>query len=376
MNPDPRKTPLYEEHVRLNGKMADFAGWLMPLWYLAGQSAEHHAVRNRCGIFDTCHMGEFKITGPGSLPFLSRMLSNNIGKITDDQAQYNHMFNEHGGVIDDCILYRFNSESWMLVINAGDINGDYQWLKSHLTENVRLENVSDQTVKIDLQGPNGPKLISKWIQSEKLLELKFFHFLSDIDIAGMKVLVSRSGYTGEIGFELYTDVGSGSRLWQLLLKDGSDFGLRPCGLGARDTLRTEAGLPLHGHELHPGRIGLGHPWEFAIDWGHDFIGREILLNNRDRLDFFVVPFILEGKRKAMPGWEVVLDHEVIGIVLSGVISPTLNNTPIGFAGLRFNPGPETQIHFKQKDRDLLLNGKVAKIPFVKGTSRKKMELFL
>jgi aminomethyltransferase len=206
--------------------------------------------------------------------------------------------------------------------------------------------------------------------------LKFFHFLSEIHIEGMKVLVSRTGYTGEIGFELYTDVMNGSRLWQLLLNAGSDFGIQPCGLGARDTLRTEAGLPLHGHELHPGRVGLGHPWEFAIDWDHDFIGRKTLLEKKDRLALFVVPFILDGKRKAMPGWEAVVDGKVVGSVLSGVISPTLGNTPIGFAGLNFRPEPETQICFKQKDRDVVLSGKVAEIPFVKTTSRKKMELFL
>lgn len=376
MNPDPRKTPLYDEHVRLKGKMADFSGWWMPLWYPTGQSTEHHAVRNHCGMFDTCHMGEFKITGSGSLPFLSRILSNAVDGIVDNQVQYNHMFNEHGGVLDDCILYRFDSENWMLVVNAGDIETDFKWLTTHLSGKVQINNVSDQTVKIDIQGPNTPKLMLNWIKREELIELRFFHFLPDVNIEGMNVLVSRTGYTGEIGFEIYTDVHHGSRLWQLLLKEGASFGLQPCGLGARDTLRTEAGLPLHGHELHPGRIGLGHPWEFAIDWDHDFIGRKILLNKRDRLDFFVVPFIIDGRRKAMPGWEVVSDNEVIGSVLSGVISPTLNNTPIGFAGLRFHPEPGTQIHFKQKDHDLLLSGQVAEIPFVKGTSRKKMVVFI
>jgi aminomethyltransferase len=333
-------------------------------------------VRNHCGMFDTCHMGEFKITGSGSLPFLSRMLSNAIDGIVDTQVQYNHMFNEQGGVLDDCILYRFDSENWMLVVNAGNIETDFKWLTTHLSGKVQIDNVSDRTVKIDIQGPNSPKLMLNWIKREELVKLRFFHFLSDVDIAGMNVLVSRTGYTGEIGFELYTDVRHASRIWQLFLKEGAGFGLQPCGLGARDTLRTEAGLPLHGHELHPGRIGLGHPWEFAIDWDHDFIGRKILLDKRDRLDFFVVPFIIDGKRKAMPGWEVVSDNEVIGTVLSGVISPTLDNTPIGFAGLRFSPEPETPIHFKQKDRDLLLSGRVAEIPFVKGTSRQKMALFL
>jgi aminomethyltransferase len=376
MNSEPKKTPLYEEHVRLNGKMADFAGWLMPLWYGTGQVAEHHAVRNHCGMFDICHMGEFEIKGPDSVSFLSRLLSNNILKMSNGQAQYHFILNEKGGIIDDCILYRFDAENWMLVTNAGNIETDFNWLRAHLSGNIQLNNISDRTVKIDIQGPNAPKLVLNWIKREKLAGLKFFHFFTDINIAGMNVLVSRTGYTGEIGFELYTDVSHGSRLWQLLLNAGRDLGLQPCGLGARDTLRTEAGLPLHGHELHPDRVGLGHLWEFAIDWDHDFVGKDALVNRRERPDLFVVPFILDGRRKAMPGWEVVTENKVAGSVLSGVISPTLDNTPIGFAGLHFRPDPETRIYFRRKDRDALLSGKVTEIPFVKGTSRKKMAQFI
>jgi aminomethyltransferase len=371
-----KKTPLYEEHVQLGGKMVDFAGWLMPLWYSDGQSFEHHAVRNGCGLFDICHMGEFEIRGSGSWTFLSRMLSNNIQKMSDNQAQYHFMLNDEGGVIDDCILYRFDSEHWMLVVNAGNCDTDFKWLESHQLKNVQLENISDHIVKIDLQGPRAPKMMLHWIEWEELVGLKFFHFLSDIDIGGMKVIVSRTGYTGEIGFELYIDAELGSALWQLLLKEGSEFGIQPCGLGARDTLRTEAGLPLHGHELRPDRVGLGHPWEFVIDWEHDFIGREALLKQKETLEYFVVPFIVDGKQKAMPGCEVVYDDKVIGSVLSGVISPTLNNTPIGFAGLHLQPENDTALLFRPRDREGTLIGKATVIPFVKGTSRKKMELFI
>jgi aminomethyltransferase len=376
MNLGSKKTPLFEEHNKLGGKMTDFAGWLMPLWYAKGQSFEHHAVRNKCGLFDICHMGEFEIKGSRSLTFLSYMLSNNIQKMSDNQAQYNFILNDEGGVIDDCILYRFDSEKWMLVVNAGNIDTNFEWLKAHVTNHVRLENVSNQIVKIDLQGPNAPSLMSKWVQREKLVGLKFFRFLSDIDIEGMKVLVSRTGYTGEIGFELYTPVECGNQLWQVLLKEGIDFDLQPCGLGARDTLRTEAGLPLHGHELRPDRVGLGHPWEFVIDCDHDFIGRKALLEQRDRLEYFVVPFIVEGRQKAMPGWEVLVDNEKAGIVLSGVTSPTLGNVPIGFAGLYLQPENNTTLLFKPRNRDGIINGKTAEIPFVKGSSRKKMGLFL
>lgn len=376
MKVDSKKTPLFEEHIKLGGKMADFAGWLMPLWYSKGQSFEHHAVRNQCGIFDICHMGEFEIKGTGSLSFLARMFSNDIRKMSDNQAQYNFMLNDEGGVIDDCILYRFDDEHWMLIVNAGNIVTDFEWLQSHLIKSIQLDNISDQIVKIDLQGPSAPSMMSKWIKREELIGLKFFRFLSDIDIEGMEVLVSRTGYTGEVGFELYTNVEQGNQLWQVLLKEGRNFGLEPCGLGARDTLRTEAGLPLHGHELRSDRIGLGHPWEFVIDWDHDFIGRNALLEQKNRLEYFVVPFVADGKQKAMPGCEVLIHNEKVGMVLSGVSSPTLGNTPIGFAGLFFQPENGTELHFKPRDRDGIINGKVEEIPFVKGTSRKKMELFL
>ena len=203
---EPKKTLLHDEHVKLGGKMADFAGWIMPLWYTPGQVKEHHATRRACGLFDICHMGEFQIDGPQSLPFLSRMLTNNVERIQDGQAMYNFMLNGEGGVVDDCILYRFSATHWMLVVNAGNIDKDFEWLKSHAPEGVSLENISDRTVKIDLQGPNAPKLMMRW-GDEALSTLKFFRFLQNVDVEGMEVLVSRTGYTGEIGFELYTDAG-------------------------------------------------------------------------------------------------------------------------------------------------------------------------
>ena len=163
-----RKTLLYDEHVRLGGKMADFAGWRMPLWYPTGQSVEHHATRKACGLFDICHMGEFEIKGSGSLAILSQLLTNDVERLVDGQAMYNFMLNEAGGVVDDCIIYRFDQENWMLVVNAGDIEGDFEWLRRNGSSDVQLENISDRTVKIDLQGPNAPKLMTKWVEREVL----------------------------------------------------------------------------------------------------------------------------------------------------------------------------------------------------------------
>ena len=374
---NPKRTPLYDEHLALNGKMADFAGWVMPLWYSTGQSEEHHATRKACGLFDICHMGEFDIKGKGAMSYMSRMLTNDIGRLVDGQAMYNFMLNEEGGVIDDCIIYRFDEENWMLVVNAGNIEGDFQWLEKHTPSDVQLTNISDETAKIDLQGPSAPRLMQSLMGDEGLSDLKFFRFLRDVDIAGMKVLVSRTGYTGEIGFELYTDVKDASKLWKLLLSEGNGLGITPCGLGARDTLRTEAGLPLHGHELRPDRVALGHPWPFAISMETEFMGKQALVEQQESgIEYFVLPFVMEGRRKAMPGWEVVLDGEVIGSVLSGVISPTLENKPIGFVGVERSLDAGTILGFRQVGKLTEMEGSVAELPFVPLTSRKKLARFL
>jgi aminomethyltransferase len=372
-----QKTPLYEEHLHLGGKMAEFAGWAMPLWYPTGQVAEHHAVRRNCGLFDICHMGEFEISGPDSAAYLSMMLTNDAERMRDGQAMYHFLLNESGGVIDDCILYRFGETRWMLVVNAGNIRTDFDWLLSHAPVGVRLDNISDGTVKLDLQGPKAPRLMSKWIPRSELVQLKFFHFIPRVSIEGMDVLVSRTGYTGEIGFELYTDLRHARDFWNLLLSEGKPYGILPCGLGARDTLRLEAGLPLHGHELTPERVALGHPWEFAISREHDFIGKGALeAYGRRPNRQTVLPFVMDGKRKAMSGWETVRNGETVGKVLSGVISPSMNNLPIGFLESS-RPLPQGErLSFSQGGAVPGLTGRIGASPFVPSTSRQKMEAFL
>jgi len=374
---EPKKTVLYDEHLKLGGKMSDFAGWIMPLWYPTGQVEEHHATRQKVGLFDICHMGEFDISGPGSKSFVENLLCNKVWKLTDNRAMYNFLLNERGGVIDDCIIYRFSEDHWMLVVNAGGIEGDLEWLKKNAPSDVELKNISDQTAKIDVQGPNAPKLLAKISDKEIIAGLKFFRFASDVDINGMKVLVSRTGYTGEIGFELYTDVENASKLWNLLLEEGKEFGILPCGLGARDTLRTEAGLPLHGHELHPDRVAVGHPWEFVLDSEHDFIGKQAIVSAREKGKHeYVYGFVLEGRRKAMPGYKVFHQGSEIGTVLSGVISPTLENSPIGFVLVNKQLEPETELEFKRDEKQPAMRGVTKEIPLVPGTARKKMAEFL
>lgn len=372
-----KKTVLYDEHIALGGKMADFAGWIMPLWYATGQSAEHHATRQNCGIYDICHMGEFEIRGAAALPFLSRLLTNNIEKLQDGQAMYNFMLNEDGGVVDDCILYRYDAEYFMLVVNAGDIAGDFAWLQKNAPAGLELKDLSDEIAKIDLQGPAAPKLLAKVAGLEAVKGLKFFRFRSGVQIDGMEVLVSRTGYTGEVGFELYTHVDNAKPLWALLMEAGEEFGCLPCGLGARDTLRTEAGLPLYGHELQAVKPALAHPWMFAMDFETDFIGKSALDRiTAEGIDYHVYPFVMDGRRKAMPGWEVLQNGAVIGTVLSGVIAPSLENKPIGFIGVNVAIEENTVIQFRQPGREATMDGHVTVIPFVPPTSRKKLSRFL
>jgi aminomethyltransferase len=373
-----QKTILYDLHLGLGAKVVDFAGWLLPLWYPTGQTAEHMATRTACGLFDICHMGEFRIEGTGAKYFLSRMLTNYVDHLTDRQAMYNLMLNEQGGVIDDCILYRFDENSYMLVVNAANIAEDFRWLSEHAkNREIRLKDISTDTAKLDLQGPGAPKLMSKWIPRASLAGLKFFRFIPSVRIEGMEVLVSRTGYTGEIGFELYTQTRNAQELWRLLLSEGASSGILPCGLAARDTLRLEAGLPLHGHELRPDRVAVGHPWEFAIHWEGSFIGKEALLQAKQNgIQSQVAAFCMKGKRKAMPGWEVRSSGQSIGTVLSAVIAPSLRNAPIGFMELKHPVEAGIQLSFCQPGTGNLLDGEIAVSPFVPPTSRRKMEDFL
>ena len=357
--------------------MVGFSGWEMPVWYPSGQSAEHHANRKRCGLFDICHMGEFEAFGKDTLAFWQRVLTNDIPRMADGQAMYNFMLNPQGGVIDDCILYRFNPERWMLVVNAGNIETDFQWLQENKRGDFRLENRSQEIAKIDLQGPAAPRLITHLVGMDIIQNLKFFRFLPDIGVGNVRVILSRTGYTGEIGFEIYIPAAKAVSLWNFLLEEGRDSGLMPCGLGARDTLRTEAGLPLHGHEIDPNHPALVHPWEFVFAWGTGFIGEEALQSQLKRsIPHFIQGFQLDGRSKAMRGWVGYLDGEEIGEVTTGVISPTLGNKPIGFVRLNRKLEVDTRLSFMEKGKGRRLTGRLVSTPFVPLTSRRKMANFL
>ncbi len=370
------QTPLHACHLELGARMVDFAGWELPLWYKSGQSAEHHATRTACGLFDICHMGEFRIQGEGTEAFFCKVLSNKISGMEIGQAKYSFLLNPSGGVIDDCLLYRFDDQEWMLVVNAANRDEDFQWLKQHAPDSVTIQDISDETVKIDLQGPKAPQLLAQLVPDGTLNHFRFFHFIKDVKIGDIPVLVSRTGYTGEIGFEIYTSIDHGVDLWNIFLEKGKEFELLPCGLGARDTLRVEAGLPLHGHELSPDIPAVGHPWMFAVNFDHEFIGKQALLQKMDAPDSFVFPIRIEGRRKAMPEWQVIKNNQIIGTVVTGVTSPTLENQPVGFIRIDQSLEAGEIVLCKDSNRGTEVTAIISEIPFVPLTSRKKMSLFL
>jgi aminomethyltransferase len=373
MELDMKQTPLYDIHLSLGATMGDFGGWNMPLWYKTGQIAEHKATREKCALFDICHMGEFIVKGKDSFAFWRKILSNNVSAISDGQAQYNFMLNENGGVIDDCIVYRFNEEYWMLVVNAGTQDSDYEWLKKNALPGMVIENISDRTGKIDLQGPSAPKVIADIAGRDKIESMKFFRFVEKLDLNGVEVLLSRTGYTGEIGFEIYCDIEKTVELWNMIIKAGEKHGIIPAGLGARDTLRLEAGLPLSGSEIKPDVPAVGTPWEFAISYDHDFIGKKSLESKKG--SSFVYAVEIEGKRKPGHHAEVISENEKVGVVTSDILSVSLGMKPAGFIMVEkeLSIGKEIEL---LNEKGKIFKAVVAENPLHKGTARKKMTVML
>ncbi len=368
-----KQTPLNDIHISLGATMGDFGGWTMPLWYKGGQIAEHKATREKCGLFDICHMGEFLVKGKDSFAFWQKVLSNNVASISNGQAQYSFMLNENGGVIDDCIVYRFSEESWMLVVNAGTQDSDFEWLKKNALPDMTIENIGDKTGKIDIQGPTAPLVIADIAGRDKIEDLKFFRFIEDFDINGIKVLLSRTGYTGEIGFEIYCEADKTIELWNILLEAGKKHGITPVGLGARNTLRLEAGLPLSGSEVRPDIPAVGTPWSFAISFDHEFIGKNSLENKNGT--FFVYPVEIDGKRKPGHNSKVIKEGKETGELTSEILSVSLGMKPAGF--IRVNTSLETDEEITIiNDRGKEFKAFVKENPMVKGTSRKKMTVML
>ncbi len=271
-----KRTPLYEAHLRCGGRMVEFGGFEMPVQYQTGVIREHMAVRNACGLFDVSHMGEVLLEGPDAVKNLNRLLTNDYTVMADGQARYSPMCNEQGGTVDDLIVYKVSDGRYFIVVNASNREKDVAWIKAHVSGDVAVTDVSDLWGQIALQGPKAETILRKLTSEENIPE-KGYHACWDRDVGGIRCIVSRTGYTGSDGFELYLPAGETEKMWDLLLETGREEGLIPCGLGARDTLRLEASMPLYGHELSdtisPLTAGLGH---FVKMEKTDFIGKAAL----------------------------------------------------------------------------------------------------
>lgn len=270
-----KKTPLYDTHLKYGGKMVTFGGYLLPVQY-SGVIEEHMAVRTRAGLFDVSHMGEFTCSGTGAAEFLNHVLTNNYSTLKPGSARYSPMCNEHGGTVDDLIVYCRDADSYFIVVNAANREKDFNWMREHLTPDCTLKDVSDSFAQLALQGPSARDIMLKLLPEDSL-PVKGYTALFDVSFHGVPAIISKTGYTGEDGYELYIPSDQAEKIWELLMEAGKEYGLLPCGLGARDTLRLEAGMALYGHELSdtisPLEAGLEH---FVKMDKTDFIGKTAL----------------------------------------------------------------------------------------------------
>ncbi len=320
-----KRTPLYEAHKALGGKIVPFAGWELPVQY-SGVIAEHAAVRERAGLFDVSHMGEIVVTGTQAQAALQSMTCNDLGALTDGKALYSAIINEKGGVVDDIIIYRYTSERFFLCVNASNTDKDFDWfIKHNKFQDAEFLDRSKEIGQIALQGPKSQAILQKVPGGEKVGDLKYFHFV-EATIVGVKVIVARTGYTGEDGFEIFIPIAQTEKVWNALLEHGKAEGLIPCGLGARDSLRLEACYPLHGHELSDeiSAIESGLGWIVKPDAG-EFIGRPILVEQKKNgAPRSLVGIFLDDPGISRQGDKVFQEGKEIGVVTSGTKTPTVN----------------------------------------------------
>ncbi len=323
-----KKTPLYEEHLKAGGEVVDYAGWFLPVRYSSLKN-EHEAVRNKVGMFDVSHMGEITIKGPDARKYADYLTTNDVETLDNGRVIYGFLCKEDGGVVDDLLTYRAAEDDIYLVVNASNSDKDFEWVKSHTDGfDVEVENVSDATGEIAVQGPMAEKTVQK-LTDYDLSSIKFFAFQRDVKIAGVNCMISRTGYTGEDGFEIYSDREGIVKVWQAVLEAGKEFGLEPAGLGCRDTLRFEAALPLYGHEIADdiNPLEAGFKFFVALDKNSDFIGKEALNKiYADGIPRKLIGLELVEKGIAREGAKVFKDGVEIGHVTTGYMSPTLGKS--------------------------------------------------
>lgn len=355
-----KKTPLSQRHLQSRAHLVDFSGWSLPLDY-GSILEEAKAARSSCGIFDASHMGEILIEGDKAFDFFQRLTPNDIAQTVYGKMQYNLFLNSSGGIIDDFMSYNLGNKI-LCVVNASNKDKVLNWLYQNNQEEVKITDQSDQLALIAIQGPNSAELV-KLIFGDNVFNLSYMHF-EKITLEGKEFLISRSGYTGEDGFEIYASWNQAGYLWDKIVESGRKFGLAFCGLGARDILRIEAGYPLYGHEIDDDT----NPYEASLDWAvklnKDFISREILKKAKDTPDSKKrIGFIMLERAFPRQGHQIYISDKCLGRVTSGVFSPNLNSF-IGMAYLgRKYCCLNNEIYIEIRDKRYL--AKIVKFPFIK-----------
>ncbi|MGN7886785.1 glycine cleavage system aminomethyltransferase GcvT [Dyadobacter sp. 22481] len=358
-----KTVPLHQLHMRLGAKMVPFAGFEMPVRY-SSDLDEHHTVRNAVGVFDVSHMGEFSIKGPGALALVQKVTSNDATALYDGKVQYGYLPNATGGVVDDLLVYRIAEDDYFLVVNASNIEKDWNWIQSHNTEGVAMENLSDSLCLLAVQGPNATAALQKLTDVE-LASMEYYTFKIG-EMAGIKdIIISATGYTGAGGFEIYVKNEDAEKMWNAIFEAGAELGIKPVGLGARDTLRLEKAFCLYGNDIDddtsPLEAGLGWVTKFT----KDFINSEALKAQKDA-----------GLKRKLIGFEMIdrgiprghyelcdAEGNKLGEVTSGTQSPTLQKgIGLGYVPSEFSKAG-TEIFVKVRDR--LLKAQIVKTPFVK-----------
>ena len=363
-----KKTPLNAAHRALGGKMVEFGGWDMPVQYTAGVIEEHLRVRRAAGLFDVSHMGEIWVEGADAIAFVNRLTTNDVTKLVDGQAQYSALTNENGGVVDDLLVYRFDVDKLFLVVNASTTDKDWEWITSHKKDEViTLTNASADYCQIAIQGPKALEILQKLTETD-LAEIKYYYFTTG-KVDDVDAIISRTGYTGEDGFEVYAAADKAVQLWYKMLETGgydeSADAVLPCGLAARNTLRLESAMSLYGHELgddiSPLEANLG--WISKLNKG-EFIGREKLAKLKEEgLKRKLVGFEMVDRGIARDGCDVYVGDEKVGVVTSGSPAPYLKkNIGLAFVPVEFaKVGQEIKIEVRGKK----LAAQVVPTPFYK-----------
>ncbi len=354
-----RKTPLYALHAELGGRLVPFAGYWLPVQYETGVIAEHKAVRSACGLFDVSHMGEVALRGPGALDTLQRLLCNDMSGMTDGQVRYSPMLNYNGGVVDDVLVYRFGEEDYLVVVNAANHDKDVAWMRAALLPGAALTDRSDELAQLALQGPKAGEILRRLLPDESIPR-RYYHFLPDVTLDGAHCILSRTGYTGEDGFELYMPPADAERIARLLLQTGKPDGLIPCGLGCRDTLRLEAGMPLYGHEMDEtvSPLDTGLDRYVKLDKG-DFIGRDALLDSepeRVRIGLAVMDRGVVREHQ-----DVYYKGKLVGKTTSGTYCPTVGTVAMALVSDEVPTGLGSR--FQVDVRGQMLTADAVPLPF-------------